>query len=170
MPKESHAAPRQRPVSCKLCRTRKLRCSREAPCSNCVSRGISCELEAYTTPRPAIPSTIPEQANLMERIRKLEETVRQQQSQLLLNQRPDVGTQQVQQSPNQNLNNDRDHQMHQDSLSSSVGLNNTPSESLGVSTPATQPHVIPHLLPNQPLDSDVAWLESIYNGHEFSVS
>lgn len=34
--------PRQRPISCKLCRQRKLRCSRVFPCSNCVCRGVEC--------------------------------------------------------------------------------------------------------------------------------
>ncbi|KAJ4127260.1 hypothetical protein NW768_008888 [Fusarium equiseti] len=35
--------PRQRPVSCHFCRVRKLRCSREFPCSNCTSRGVQCQ-------------------------------------------------------------------------------------------------------------------------------
>ncbi|RVX75295.1 hypothetical protein B0A52_00648 [Exophiala mesophila] len=33
-----------RPISCYLCRLRKLRCSREHPCSNCNTRGIKCSL------------------------------------------------------------------------------------------------------------------------------
>lgn len=37
---------RQDPVSCSLCRSKKLKCSREAPCSNCRSRGLKCDLEA----------------------------------------------------------------------------------------------------------------------------
>jgi hypothetical protein len=37
---------RQRPVSCHFCRTRKLRCNRESPCSNCSARGITCHLYA----------------------------------------------------------------------------------------------------------------------------
>src|SRR4051794_1282425 len=36
--------PRQRPVSCFFCRSRKLRCSRETPCSNCAVRKIQCLL------------------------------------------------------------------------------------------------------------------------------
>lgn len=36
-------APRQRPISCKLCRQRKLRCSRVFPCSNCLCRGVECQ-------------------------------------------------------------------------------------------------------------------------------
>jgi len=37
---------RQRPVSCHFCRTRKLRCNRESPCSNCTARDITCHLYA----------------------------------------------------------------------------------------------------------------------------
>ncbi|KAF5543513.1 zinc finger transcription factor YRR1 [Fusarium mexicanum] len=37
--------PRQRPVSCNFCRVRKLRCSREFPCSNCTSRGVQCQAQ-----------------------------------------------------------------------------------------------------------------------------
>lgn len=37
---------RQRPVSCHFCRTRKLRCNRESPCSNCSARDITCHLYA----------------------------------------------------------------------------------------------------------------------------
>ncbi|KAG6005680.1 hypothetical protein E4U43_000555 [Claviceps pusilla] len=33
---------RQRPIACQSCRRRKIRCSREFPCSNCTSRGIKC--------------------------------------------------------------------------------------------------------------------------------
>lgn len=34
---------RQAPVSCKLCRVKKLRCDRGQPCSNCRTRGYRCE-------------------------------------------------------------------------------------------------------------------------------
>lgn len=40
---------RQRPVSCHFCRTRKLRCNRESPCSNCSARGVTCHLYAPET-------------------------------------------------------------------------------------------------------------------------
>ncbi|KAI1444299.1 putative C6 transcription factor [Annulohypoxylon stygium] len=47
---------RRPPVSCTLCRRRKLRCSRETPCSNCVkSRSGNCVYEnfiTHTQPRP----------------------------------------------------------------------------------------------------------------------
>ena len=77
--KQKHHVSRQRPVSCRFCRSRKLRCSRESPCANCVSRGIRCELEdpaqhSSTTPTASEPE-------LLERIRKLEELVEKQESQ-----------------------------------------------------------------------------------------
>ncbi|KNB15323.1 hypothetical protein FOXG_21297 [Fusarium oxysporum f. sp. lycopersici 4287] len=49
--------PRQRPVSCNFCRVRKLRCSREFPCSNCTSRGVQCQ--AQDPPRATAPSSRP---------------------------------------------------------------------------------------------------------------
>ncbi|KAE8134360.1 hypothetical protein BDV38DRAFT_273692 [Aspergillus pseudotamarii] len=52
---------RQLPVSCQLCRSMKLKCSRDQPCSNCLNRGVTCE-RAYrvepTTLPIASPSTI----------------------------------------------------------------------------------------------------------------
>jgi hypothetical protein len=56
MPKEQREkqSSRQRPISCKFCRVRKLRCSRESPCSSCVSRGIPCTLDQ---PEPQSPSS-----------------------------------------------------------------------------------------------------------------
>ncbi|CAM1509305.1 Fc.00g030440.m01.CDS01 [Cosmosporella sp. VM-42] len=44
--------PRQRPISCQFCRVRKLRCSRQFPCSNCTSRGVPCR-EPGLDPPPA---------------------------------------------------------------------------------------------------------------------
>ncbi|ESZ98985.1 hypothetical protein SBOR_0643 [Sclerotinia borealis F-4128] len=66
----------ERPVSCRFCRSRKLRCSREAPCSNCVSRGIICQLAVENTIRSTTPNA--SQPELLERIRKLEELVESQ--------------------------------------------------------------------------------------------
>lgn len=60
----SAAGTRHRPVSCYFCRSRKLRCSRESPCSNCASRGIDCGLyprevdERSTSPQPTSTSSI----------------------------------------------------------------------------------------------------------------
>jgi len=51
---------RQDPVSCKLCREKKLRCDRAFPCSNCRSRGIECvsamAAEGSTAQREASPA------------------------------------------------------------------------------------------------------------------
>ncbi|KAK4496649.1 hypothetical protein PRZ48_012631 [Zasmidium cellare] len=37
--------PRQDPVSCSLCRVKKLKCDRQKPCSNCSSRRVTCEYQ-----------------------------------------------------------------------------------------------------------------------------
>lgn len=50
--------PRQRPISCKLCRQRKLRCSRVFPCSNCVCRGLECVHDGPTSAATAPSSAI----------------------------------------------------------------------------------------------------------------
>lgn len=77
MPKgqQNSDSPRQRPVSCQSCRARKLRCSRTQPCTNCVSRNISCTWEhpvlpasSATTPSPSTNSDIIER---LERIESL---------------------------------------------------------------------------------------------------
>jgi hypothetical protein len=49
--------PRQRPVSCHFCRVRKLRCSREFPCSNCTSRGVQCQSQDPPRLTPAVTTT-----------------------------------------------------------------------------------------------------------------
>ncbi|KAJ5980346.1 hypothetical protein N7481_007644 [Penicillium waksmanii] len=74
---------RSRPVSCVFCRSRKLRCSRNFPCTNCVSRGLDC-------PHPSLPSAqtdrsaeilVPTQESasveedVLARLRRLEEIV-----------------------------------------------------------------------------------------------
>lgn len=46
--------PRQRPISCHLCRVRKLRCSRQFPCSNCTSRGVVCQHEGVAVAAAAV--------------------------------------------------------------------------------------------------------------------
>ncbi|KAB8349505.1 hypothetical protein FH972_023531 [Carpinus fangiana] len=43
--------PRQTPVSCKNCRTKKLKCDRTDPCFNCSSRGITCEYGDAKVPK-----------------------------------------------------------------------------------------------------------------------
>lgn len=139
MPKDTqtHSAPRQRPVSCKLCRSRKLRCSREAPCSNCVSRGVRCELESQASPGV---STTTSESDLVERIRKLEQIVENQQIRLI--------------STNQNLNPEQA----------------TGHESLDTIAPVSQLHRSALFPESEHLDKDVAWLESIYSGFDLLVT
>ena len=122
-------APRGRPVSCRLCRSRKLRCSRDAPCSECVSRGLRCELEDLARGSPGTPSS--SEPELLERIRRLEE---------LLEDRNSHQTRIVKQHPG----------------------NPDP--------PARQADISPLPPQTEHLDGDVAWLESIYNGYDLSVS
>ncbi|KAF2686189.1 hypothetical protein K458DRAFT_363820 [Lentithecium fluviatile CBS 122367] len=55
---------RQEPVSCQFCRQKKLRCSRESPCSNCVARNIKCvhvtsRGATVTTPGPSVSGANP---------------------------------------------------------------------------------------------------------------
>jgi hypothetical protein len=77
MPKDQRTrVPRQRPVSCRFCRSRKLRCNRESPCSNCVSRGVTCESENAVQPPSGTASA--SESELLERIRKLERLVESQ--------------------------------------------------------------------------------------------
>ncbi|PVH87146.1 hypothetical protein DL98DRAFT_544932 [Cadophora sp. DSE1049] len=65
----------KRPVSCLFCRSRKLRCTREFPCSNCVERGISCQLrpptQNSTSSSPAPPSQTPSEGSNLEIIQLL---------------------------------------------------------------------------------------------------
>ncbi|EAU38550.1 predicted protein [Aspergillus terreus NIH2624] len=78
---------RQNPVSCRLCRLKKLKCNRQRPCSNCSARGVSCEYLARnpgststdgTDHRQALP-TAAESAGFQARLERLEEAVFSQQ-------------------------------------------------------------------------------------------
>lgn len=53
--------PRQRPISCHLCRVRKLRCSRQFPCSNCTSRGVVCQHEGVAVTAAAAAAAASQQ-------------------------------------------------------------------------------------------------------------
>ena len=77
--KNGNTVSRQRPISCRFCRSRKLRCSRESPCSNCVSRGIQCVLDYPVESASSSPTA--SKLELLERIRKLEELVETKESQ-----------------------------------------------------------------------------------------
>lgn len=72
---------RSRPVSCRFCRSRKLRCSRKFPCANCTSRGISCQLEGSSTVSVSSADEAPNtssgtfQEDVLARLRRLENIV-----------------------------------------------------------------------------------------------
>ncbi|KAF1968142.1 hypothetical protein BU23DRAFT_515271 [Bimuria novae-zelandiae CBS 107.79] len=141
MPKESQqklAGPRQRPVSCKFCRTRKLRCSRQSPCSNCLSRGIQCELEQPIQSAPVADDG--GKAELLERIRKLEAIVEQ-------SVRPTFTLSPTSSASSNPLPN---------------ALNGEVLGSFGDVAMHTRQKSIPS--PTEQLDRDFAWLESIYDG------
>ncbi|KAH7243924.1 hypothetical protein B0J15DRAFT_552781 [Fusarium solani] len=67
---------RKLPPSCSLCRTRKLRCNRANPCSNCTIRGVRCDTVARTaSPAPVAESPVdaePAATKLLERLARLE--------------------------------------------------------------------------------------------------
>lgn len=75
--------PRQLPISCQLCRSMKLKCSREQPCSNCISRNVPCERAFPSTATLAAPNpqghpsaTIDHRHDeIVSRLQKLEELV-----------------------------------------------------------------------------------------------
>lgn len=71
---------RQRPVSCHFCRSRKLRCSRQFPCSNCTTRGINCQIHtSQALPVDSRPSKENESndsnSELLARLQRLEDIV-----------------------------------------------------------------------------------------------
>ncbi|CAG8053929.1 unnamed protein product [Penicillium olsonii] len=79
--KPSVRSSRSRPVSCHSCRSRKLKCSRQFPCSNCISRGTACQLYPTAT-SPGIQNEQEElhvsqgsNADVLARLRRLEEIV-----------------------------------------------------------------------------------------------
>ncbi|KAF2450144.1 hypothetical protein P171DRAFT_402372 [Karstenula rhodostoma CBS 690.94] len=142
MPKEPPkiGGPRQRPVSCKLCRTRKLRCSREAPCSNCVSRGLPCELEQAK--HSGLIADDGDKAELLERIRKLEALVEQ----------------------NTRLTSVASYDTPPATTPLPNALNSQVLGGLGDIARQGPKNSIPS--PSEQLDRDFAWLESIYDGTE----
>ncbi|KAF2458646.1 hypothetical protein BDY21DRAFT_208118 [Lineolata rhizophorae] len=68
--------PRQEPVSCLLCRSKKLKCNRQNPCSNCASRGLPC---SRSTPLALVGNSPGESdsstAAILERLERLESEV-----------------------------------------------------------------------------------------------
>lgn len=74
---------RQNPVSCRLCRLKKLKCNRQQPCSNCSNRGLGCEYFAQRSRSSptrgrdhteTLPTTS-ENAGFQARLERLEQAV-----------------------------------------------------------------------------------------------
>lgn len=68
---------RQDPVSCRLCRLKKLKCSRQQPCSNCVARNVDCEFEPnHATTTARIQQDVqPSNADILSRLQRLEDMI-----------------------------------------------------------------------------------------------
>ena len=63
------------PVSCRSCRSKKLKCNRVQPCSNCVARGITCNFLVPPQDQSITTSTVQSNAELLARIERLESIV-----------------------------------------------------------------------------------------------
>jgi hypothetical protein len=66
------------PVSCQSCRSKKLKCNRVQPCSNCTARGIHCKFLVRPGGQANTNSTSHDNAELLERIARLESMVLKQ--------------------------------------------------------------------------------------------
>ncbi len=72
---------RQDPVSCQFCRSKKLKCNRQQPCSNCSARGLTCDaqfpprLPPQTRPQTATSSADGDTSSILARLKRLEEIV-----------------------------------------------------------------------------------------------
>ena len=76
MPPERTSRPRQEPVSCQFCRTKKLKCNRDQPCQNCLARGIECERKGrLPANRVQHTSVSVENADILARLQRLEDIV-----------------------------------------------------------------------------------------------
>ncbi|KAK7433191.1 hypothetical protein QQZ08_000124 [Neonectria magnoliae] len=92
----SASAPASKPRSCVVCRSRKVRCDKQSPCSNCRRANIACvvpandrppkwarRLERVTDNAAKAPQDVdPAAGQVMERLRNLEDLVKQLSSQL----------------------------------------------------------------------------------------
>lgn len=68
---------RQDPVSCRLCRLKKLKCNRQNPCSNCIARSAQCDYDtnqATTTARIQHDAE-PTNAAILSRLQRLEDMI-----------------------------------------------------------------------------------------------
>jgi hypothetical protein len=73
----SRGSGRQEPSSCQSCRIKKLRCNRCQPCSNCSNRGIGCVFLIPPQAQAANGSDSDNNADLIQRIARLEEFLQQ---------------------------------------------------------------------------------------------
>ncbi|KLO81864.1 uncharacterized protein LW93_7023 [Fusarium fujikuroi] len=60
-------------LSCSSCRQRKLKCDRDEPCSNCVTRNVSCQYAPWPRGRVAAQRRDSRQNDLSDRVRHLEQ-------------------------------------------------------------------------------------------------
>ena len=62
---DGHALDRGRNLTCDLCRKRKIKCSRQRPCSHCAARGLSAQCNAGPDDAISIPKTDPDGGELV---------------------------------------------------------------------------------------------------------
>ncbi|EXJ59621.1 hypothetical protein A1O7_03767 [Cladophialophora yegresii CBS 114405] len=68
--------PRQDPVSCQFCRSKKLKCNRQSPCSNCASRGLPCDGDSASNARRPLEATGDAgELSILARLKRLEDVV-----------------------------------------------------------------------------------------------
>lgn len=74
---ERAARRRQDPVSCRLCRLKKLKCNRLYPCSNCVARNAECEFDSNQTVTSTRIQQDAEPSNsaILSRLQRLEDMI-----------------------------------------------------------------------------------------------
>lgn len=72
---ESPRRRRQPQTSCNFCRSKKLKCDRLQPCSNCTSRGVPCEGQWLPSRSPGPARTSVSNSDVLERLHRLEEAV-----------------------------------------------------------------------------------------------
>lgn len=63
------------PVSCQSCRSKKLKCNRVQPCSNCTARGISCHFLVPPTRQTETAPATQSIPDILGRIERLESIV-----------------------------------------------------------------------------------------------
>lgn len=66
---------RQDPVSCRLCRVKKLKCNRNNPCSNCLARNTACEFDASQISTRVNQEAEISNATILARVQRLEDMI-----------------------------------------------------------------------------------------------